>query len=974
MGLFRFAGLMFALMVALVACPEPTKPPTLSAPKINTFTATPNALTKAGTVTLEWNATDATSLSISPNVGVVTGSSKTVNVTVNTTFELTAQNSSGTDKKTVAVTVPAQNLEQFFTPDKTWTKPVPPEAQTITPQEFKQKVESGELLLLNDTNITAQSTMQETQYQTDLTTLRGVQNPSESLKTLFNAPVNPIKNPETTLPNGEKVTLLDQRAAARGVVDSINTSQTTSNAFNVYSSLYDVSPSVIQIQVPNPASLQGQTLEILQTAINDLNTLLGSEANLDGTQLEKAAPTSTTPITVQPLSIAAGNGKDNDLNRSDCHVPTGLFARFRFPLKYFISPIKNQASRGLCWAFTAIGALESRERVQNNNITNLSEQFLAYKVKAQWSPSDFTDGFSAEKALDQANLNLQTLPTESFWTYNPAFGRKDVENDYLSSYVDSCDWKIKDHPELKYNGTCSPSAHQGQAVCTSMPVGGSIFIFCATTVENYSGAGVLPSASRTLWSTGQPFLLSTYRYWLSQGHTLMASFPVYRGFQNINETGFLTDRAKTPNSPGNHVVQVVGFIGSDQLAAPTDPNAPGGGYFIIKNSWGCTFGDGGYAYIDAQYVQDVFYSLSDLNFDAKRSTAWTTEQTALVAPQIIPSTAPRQVNLRVSSNLGTLFRISHPQIEVKNVNVTIQLNGNTIYNGLAGTQSLLQLELPQVFLSVGSQMLQVTARFGTQVATENIDFTVINTEPRGNLQATASPTYVYSSSTGASGFNLSIIDPNETNPSALCTQVQWEVSAPDVIEGDPNTGCTKQIRFGQSGFRDVYVYITDSDGLRKKSGGAFLVSNLPVNPYPIISGAGITPVERLINGICSLGMVLFDGATLKLDTASFGTNCAGNPNTARYNTTVQVENPDNENLAYYWELKVNGSVADSKLTYNSNDAFGLGYTLFGTAGTFPCQLNLIVTPFLDLNNFITSRQKFKTVWSGSCKVALYVPR
>jgi Papain family cysteine protease len=980
MGLFRRAGLMFALMVALVACPEPTKPPTVNAPKITAFTATPNALTKAGTVTLEWNVTDATSLSISPNVGAVTGSSKTVNVTVSTTFELTAQNQSGTDKKTVSVSVPTQNLEEFFTPDKTWTKPIPPEAQTITPQEFKQKVESGELLLLSDASVATQNSAIEAQYQVNLNTLKSVQNPSESIQALLNVPANPAKNPETTLPNGEKVTLLDQRSAAKSVIESINASQHPDNALNIYSSLYNASPSAIKTQVPTPLSLQGQPIQAIQTALNDLNTVLGMEANLDGTQLEKPGATTNAPI--QPRAITAGNGYDNDLYRKDCRVPKGLFARFRFPLKYFVSPIKNQASRGLCWAFTAIGALESRERVQNNNVTDLSEQFLAYKVKAQWSPSDFTDGFSLETALDQANANLQTLPTETFWTYNPAWGRQDVANDYVSSYVNSCDWKIKNHPELKYNGTCSPSAHQGQAVCTSMPVGAINFLFCATTVENYTGAGVLPSASTMAWVTGMPFSLPVLRYLLSQGHTLMASFPVYRGFQTIDETGYLTDRSKTysnPDAPGNHAVQVVGFISNDQLTAPTDPgNAPGGGYFIIKNSWGCLFGDGGYAYIDAKYVQDVFYSLSYLDFDARRSSTWTTEQTALVAPQIVPSAVPRQVNLRVSSNLGTLFRISHPQVEVKNVNLTVQLNGNTIYNGLAGTQALLPLELPYTPTSIGTQLLRVTARYGSQTTTQDISFEVINNPATGTLSFVNSPNYVYSSPANTATINLTIQDLNELNPSLLCSQVRWEVDSPDLIESDSNTttvtgGCSQKIRFYQTEIREVRAFVTDSDGLTARLVRKTFVSDTPVNPYPIINSAGITPVERLRNGNCSQGFVLNDGVTMILDTLAYGINCSSLANTSHYIASTNVENPSGEPLRFEWEFYISNFLVRSLNTYSaqtsSNSSFPLVFEGFGAGGTFPCYLTLFVTP-----DSISSRSKFRTVWTGNCKVAAAAPK
>ena len=968
---FKWFGLM-GLLLSLAACPDANKPPAQTPPKIASFTATPSNLTGAGAVTLTWIVENASSLTLNPNVGAVTGVTATVNVTATSSFELVAQNAAGTDKKTLLVTVNAN--PSTLTAADAWSALIPSNAKIIEPDVFKQHLASGELSLLSDARSNAQDSARETQFQADLSTLRSVANPSDSLRALLSAAANPSKDPEVTLANGEKVRLLGERDAARDLVYNLEKANTPSNALGLYSSLYDLAAAEIRAQLPTPVSLEGLALPALETALNDLNTLLSTEAGLDGTQLERPTQASTV---MRPQAVIAGNGYDNDFYRRDCRTPIGLFARFRFPLKYFISPVKNQAARGLCWAFTAIGAIESRERVQSGSAVDLSEQFLAHKTKAQWSPSDYEDGFSADLVLDQASARLQTLPSESFWTYNPAFGRPTAAGDKLeqvvASYAKSCDWQVPNRPDLKYSGTCSDTAHQGNAVCTTIPIGGINYPFCATQTEQYSGAGTLSSSSRAVWTSGQPFLLPVYRALLAQGHTLMASFPVYQGFNSIDASGFLTNRARG-TIDGNHVVQIVGFISNDQLTAPTDPqNAPGGGYFLIKNSWGCTFGDGGYAYIDAQYVQDVFFGLSVLNFDSSRSSAWTTEQTALVAPQIVPTVAPRQVDLRVSSNLGALFTVGHPQAEVKQVNLTVKLGNTTLYNGLAAAQGLLPLSIPYTFPSAGVQSLQVTARYGTQSTTQTIDFTVVNSAPIGDVRVAVTPIYVYSSAAGAAAFNLRITDPNESDPSALCDRVRWEVFAPDVIEGDANLGCAKQIRFGVSGYRDVYVYVTDSDGLTQRSGGAFYVAPPPANPNPVFEGAGVTPVERLSAGQCSIGRVLSNGVTLTLDSLAFGTNCAGNPNTARYNAIARASNPSAEQLRYDWTLRIGDSVAASSTTYDastsSSSGFELGFVTFGLGGTLPCQLDVAITPSAD-----STRGKYATVWTGNCKVAPVVPR
>jgi hypothetical protein len=78
-----------------------------SKPTINSFTASPGSVVSGGSTTLSWAVNGATSLSISPGVGVVTGASKDVSPTATTTYTLTATNPGGSVTKTVTVTVTA---------------------------------------------------------------------------------------------------------------------------------------------------------------------------------------------------------------------------------------------------------------------------------------------------------------------------------------------------------------------------------------------------------------------------------------------------------------------------------------------------------------------------------------------------------------------------------------------------------------------------------------------------------------------------------------------------------------------------------------------------------------------------------------------------------------------------------------------------------------------------------------------------
>jgi hypothetical protein len=94
------AGGVVSKDVDVTVAPAPA-----GAPKINSFSATPNLIASAGPVKLEWNVTGADTLSIDQGVGTVTGTNTTVNVAASKTFKLTATNAVTSVSATVTVTV-----------------------------------------------------------------------------------------------------------------------------------------------------------------------------------------------------------------------------------------------------------------------------------------------------------------------------------------------------------------------------------------------------------------------------------------------------------------------------------------------------------------------------------------------------------------------------------------------------------------------------------------------------------------------------------------------------------------------------------------------------------------------------------------------------------------------------------------------------------------------------------------------------
>jgi len=106
---------MLAVAVFTFGCkkpPKPTPPPPAPPPAAATPTVTlqasPTAIDKGGTSTLSWNSTDATQLSIAPDVGAVTAQGSTkVTPADSTTYTITATGPGGSASATASVTVNA---------------------------------------------------------------------------------------------------------------------------------------------------------------------------------------------------------------------------------------------------------------------------------------------------------------------------------------------------------------------------------------------------------------------------------------------------------------------------------------------------------------------------------------------------------------------------------------------------------------------------------------------------------------------------------------------------------------------------------------------------------------------------------------------------------------------------------------------------------------------------------------------------
>lgn len=865
--------------------------------------------------------------------------------------------------------------ETLFVTANAWTGAQPANAELLTADEFRRRQVAGDLQIVTPGAQQAKATANRSRVEAERQFLRSKTDLSPDVQDLL-AQADAANSLEAqavaTLPDGRKVVHNELSARIEAAAAAYRTARDPANARAVYALSHSLLSDAMRAQLPAPDSLASATLAQVQEATRQLDAALATVPEIDQTRLD---PDAVATRSAAKRALTAGNGVDN----GGVCAATGYAKLFWFPLRYFVSPVKSQGERGTCWAFAAVGAVESRERVQNNNPANVSEQFLVNKVKREWFESDFVDGGSAASALNAAVDRNQSLMPETGWTYNAAAGRPDNAFDAgvvgtAASYAGAC-------TGYNDNGRCSETAHQSPQGCTT--VQGTQY--CGYYKQVFSGTGVAPSRVRLIWSNGEAFNLNQYRDLLASGVSLIASFPIYEGFAAAPPTGIVSDyRKQRRNAVGalvdgadsSHLVQIVGFISNEALTWPGAAPATvgGGGYFIIRNSWGCA-GDGGYYYVPADYVSSLFSTLEVLDFDARRSAAWNTDQVTpgSSAGLSINPLGSRLVDLRVQDNLAGSFVVSHPVANYVRLTVTsnrdgLLYDGQWLVNAPQGA-SLFANSLPVNFQTEGTSLLTITARYGTQAASVTKSILVFNSPPSVSLQSNGVP---------AQNENFVIdavpTDRNETDPAAMCAAMTWAVTAPDTVVS--GSGCNRTVRFGISGSREVRVTTQDREGRQASAIETYAVTPPPVNPYPRIATFGALArdplrIDNLVVG-CTNNTVANNA---RIDLRQIGCRLVsiGGTDRPRYFSQLGIENPSAEALTYDWTYTAyypNPIFPPRTLTARTTTPnYDMAPIIFGARDTaYQCTVDVRV------NAPDASRSKTQRVWSGQCLNVEDAPR
>ncbi|MBX3128586.1 MAG: proprotein convertase P-domain-containing protein [Polyangiaceae bacterium] len=282
---------------------------------------------------------------------------------------------------------------------------------------------------------------------------------------------------------------------------------------------------------------------------------------------------------------APTNAKLDELGKADAVYPKQFFE-----LVPQQSPVRNQASRGVCSIFAALGLVEHLY-IKEGTVTSpdFSEQYLQWSVKAQVGAFTYTEGSSSQKNLEA--VSRFGVVDETEWPYQTT--RWNSSND------PACVGGESQPIQCYTNG--SPPESALAAKKWFIPAGRYVN-------SRTSSVKAFMTSKKQAVTVGLSFF---YQSWNHGGSTLPVS-------ADMSRKGFVPypnakDREESQKKPAGHAILIVGWD-DDAEIAPLD--AEGNplpekekGFWIIKNSWGSAkFGvenphGAGYGYLSYKYVE-----------------------------------------------------------------------------------------------------------------------------------------------------------------------------------------------------------------------------------------------------------------------------------------------------------------------------------------------------------------------------------
>jgi C1A family cysteine protease len=217
-------------------------------------------------------------------------------------------------------------------------------------------------------------------------------------------------------------------------------------------------------------------------------------------------------------------------------------------LRSYCSPVEDQLNLGSCTANAGVGMYEYFENRAHGNYTNASRLFL-YKVTRNLM--GWTGDTGAYLRTTMGALALFGTPPEKFWPYNvPDFEKEPTA--FCYAYAQS---------------------------------------FQALRYYRLDPPGTPPAT-----------FLNTIKKYLKFGYVSMIGFTVYNSYTQATASGKIPFPAQGDRVVGGHAILLVGYDDSMKIKNTKPRATETKGALIFRNSWGTSWGDGGYGYLPYEYI------------------------------------------------------------------------------------------------------------------------------------------------------------------------------------------------------------------------------------------------------------------------------------------------------------------------------------------------------------------------------------
>lgn len=398
-------------------------------------------------------------------------------------------------------------------------------------------------------------------------------------------------------------------------------------------------------------------------------------------------PPITTGACDLPLAAIEGGGNDGEAWCNPSNPMTRSFSFYRS-----LSPVRHQRNRGSCVAFGTASALEYVLRRSQGLDVDISEQSLYSLGKWDMQHHHFGDGLPPGGFISWLDASDAHIQLEETWGYNPSYCR--YEDPERLFYLDSC---------VNYDNYCSESAHQLGLLSTGP--GAEVKLYRPTnpgTDVEVTSAYMISLFDFVMIGNNA---ISSINAAVDAGRGVVLAMRVTDDFVNAEATGFLP--AKSDATVGYHAVQLVRFV--------ADANAPGGSWVVIKNSWGCAWGDGGYAYLSHDWFQ------SHVN----HAVAFDTKRVHNAGPDVEIIEPDRDVTATAGA-LGNGFTLTASTVDPEEGADCCEVTWSSSRDGVLGTGNPIEV----VLWGVGERVITATTRdaYGF-LAQDQVTITLENTAP-----------------------------------------------------------------------------------------------------------------------------------------------------------------------------------------------------------------------------------------------------